>query len=376
MGCSFAVALLKKTATLEYCDAFGEAMERLGYRRAFSAEASALSFRMCYESRWLSLSLEIPQQLDKELDFLRTLAAEMHTTILYFFNYDSDFLYIAATDGKDLQHVHVGSICIDEVMQDSEELSVFDRLLPDDAARSEFRRILAMNDREFICSEYSMQDIAVLFDCTPEILFFNEDVTYEEFGFYSPDEEDWSILIPMDSPPAFTIDCESLDSWNPIAIQLIPRGGCGKGVRVLMKAEGYDAEDWEASFAMLSNQLNMNKGLHAPLDYTVKKIPKRITFPDGSKGWQVEFSYAPVFRGVNPDSPMVHSKRAAGICNANGYTLYLAFNGGTFKDVFSEKTHIWVIPMENPAGLSHYSFPRQCLQSIPKWVDTYEITMN
>lgn len=382
MGYTFAAALLKKTTTAPGArKAFREAMENQGYCKAASAEEASLSLRMYHDkkSAWLSLALEMPEDLDKELDFLRKVSAEMHTPILYFMNFDSDFLYIAATDGKAVQHVHVGFIDEDdEAMTDSEDLSIFDALLPDNAARAEFRRILAVDDEERVFSEEAAQEMAALFGYTPEVLFIDEDAKpFAEFYFDLPGGEAVPFLMPEDAPPAFTKECAILGWGNSISMQINPCGGVGKGIRVLMKAEGYDAEDWEAACARLSNDMNKDLGRPAPLEYTAKAVPKRVAFQDGGKGWEVEFPDAPIFRGVNPASPLAHSARVDAIYGANSYNLCLTFTGGTFKDNemnFSEKTHIWVIPMENPEGMIHHSSPRQRLRSIPWWVDADERT--
>lgn len=388
MGYTFAAALLKKSGGTAPSTrrAFRVAMESLGYRKAASAEEASLSLRMYQDkkSSWVSLALEIPESLDAELEFLRKVSAEMHTPILYFLNLDSDFLYVAATDGKDVQHVHVGFIDEDgdeenaEAMQDSEDLSIFDALLPDDAARAEFCRILAVDDEERVFSEEAAQEMAALFGYTPEVLFVDEDAEpFAAFSFDLPGGEAVPFLMPEDAPPAFTKECAALGWGNAISMELNPCGGVGKGIRVLMKAEGYDAEDWRAACARLSNELNKNMGHPAPLVYTAKAVPKRVAFQDGGKGWQVEFPDAPIFRGVNPASKMVRSARADAIYTANGYNLDLIFTGGTFRDNelnFSEKTHIWVIPMENPAGQIYHSSPRQRLRFIPWWMDADEKT--
>lgn len=387
MGYTFAAALLKKTTTAPSTrKAFREAMEGLGYRKAANAEEASLSLRMYQgkKSTWLSLTLEIPESLDAEMEFLRKVSAEMHTPILYFLNFDSDFLYVAATDGEDVQHVHVGFIDEDgdeenaEAMQDSDDLDIFDALLPDDAARAEFRRILAVDEEERVFSEEAAQEMAALFGYTPEVLFIDEEAkTFAEFNFDLPGGEAVPFLMPEDAPPAFTKEGAVLGWGNPISMELNPCGGVGKGIRVLMKADGYDAEDWKAACARLSNEMNKNMGFPAPLEYTAKAVPKRVAFQDGGKGWKVEFPDAPIFRGVNPASQMARSQRADAIYTANGYTLDLSFTGGTFRDNelnFSETTHIWVIPMENPAGMIYHSSPRQRLRFIPRWMDADEKT--
>lgn len=382
MGYTFAAALLKKTTTAPGArKAFRVAMENLGYRKAPKADEASLALRMYQDkkSAWLSLAMDMPESLDAELEFLRKVAAEMHTPILYFMNFDSDFLYIATTDGKAVQHVHVGFIDEDdEAVTDSEDLSIFDALLPDNAARAEFRRILAVDDEERVFSEEAAQEMAALFGYTPEVLFIDEDAKpFEKFNFDLPGGEAVPFLMPEDAPPAFTKECAILGWGNSISMQINPCGGVGKGIRVLMKAEGYDAEDWEAACARLSNDMNKDLGRPAPLEYTAMAVPKRVAFQDGGKGWEVEFPDAPIFRGVNPASPLAHSARVDAIYGANSYNLCLTFTGGTFKDNemnFSEKTHIWIIPIENPDGVIHHSSPRQRLRFIPKWVDADEKT--
>ena len=382
MGYTFAAALLKKTTTAPGArKAFRTAMENLGYRKAANEAEASLALRMYQDkkSAWLSLAMDMPECLDEALDFLRNVSAEMHIPILYFMNFDSDFLYVAATDGKDVQHVHVGFIDEDdEAMTDSEDLSLFDALLPDDADRTEFRRILAVDDEERVFSEEAAQEMAALFGYTPEVLFIDEDAkSFAEFYFDLPGGEAVPFLMPEDAPPAFTKECAILGWGNSISMQINPCGGVGKGIRVLMKAEGYDAEDWKAACARLSNDMNKNLGRPAPLEYTAKAVPKRVAFQDGGKGWEVEFPDAPIFRGVNPASPLAHSARVDAIYGANSYNLCLTFTGGTFKDNelnFSEQTHIWIIPIENPDGVIHHSSPRQRLRFIPKWVDADEKT--
>lgn len=385
MGYTFAAALLKKAGTAPGTrKAFREAMDALGYRKAASAEEAALSLRMYQDkkSKWLSLALDMPNSLTDELEFLRNVSAEMHTPILYFINLDSDFLYVAATDGKAVQHVHIGWIDEDgdeenaEAMQDSEDLSVFDALLPDDAARAEFRRILAVDMMERVFSESAAQEMAALFGYTPEGLFIDEEAEpYAMLGFDLPGVEAVPFLMPEDAPPAFALVCGGYG--NSIGVSVRPCGGVGRGIRVLMKAEGYDAEDWRCACARLDNTLNKNCGHPAPVEYEAKAVPRRVDFKDGGKGWKVEFPDAPIFRGVNPDSPLARTKKAYDIGLANEFRLDLTFTGGTFKDNElnrSEITHVWVIPMENPAGAAHHSSPRQKLRIIPYWVDADETT--
>lgn len=383
MGCTFAAALLKKTTTAPGMrKAFREAMQTLGYQKAVSTNEAYLTLPMYQDKRsqWVSLAMDIPHHLEDELAFLRKVSAEMHTPVLYFMNVDSDFLYVAATDGKTVQHVHVGDLDEEEDedpstdLQDSEDLSVFDALLPDDAARAGFRRIIAADQRVF--SESAAQEMAALFGYTPDVLFPDEDAEpFAVLGFNLPGQKAVPLLMPEDAPPAFAMGCA--DYGNSIGVGIVPCGGTGKGIRVLIKAEGYDAEDWRCACACLYNTTNKNCGHPAPLEYEATAIPRCVTFKDGEKGWEVEFPDAPIFRGVNPDSPLAHTKKAYDISSANKYQLVLTFTGGTFEDDelnYSEITHIWVIPMENPAGAIHHSSPRQKLRFIPCWMAADETT--
>ena len=379
MGYTFAAALVKKTGTAPQTrKAIREGMENLGYQKAASAEDAALALPLHHDkkSAWLTIALEMPEDLDAQMELLRQLSAEMHTPILYFMNFDSDFLYMAATDGAKVQHVHVGFDEDDDAMTDSEELSVFDALLPDETARAEFRRILAVDDEERIFSESAAQEMAALFGYTAEALFVDEDAEpFAVLGFDLPGQEAVPLMMPEDAPPAFTLVCGGYG--NSIGMSVKPCGGVGKGIRVLMMAEGYDAEEWRCACARLDNTLNKNCGHPAPVEYEAKALPHRVSFKDGGKGWEVEFPDAPIFRGVNPDSPLARTKRAYDISLANEFRLDLTFTGGTFKNNElnrSEITHVWVIPMENPAGAIHHSSPRQKLRIIPYWVDADEKT--
>ena len=379
MGYTFAAALVKKTGTAPQTrKAIREGMENLGYQKAASAEDAALALPLHHDkkSAWLTVALEMPEDLDAQTELLRQLSAEMHTPILYFMNFDSDFLYMAATDGAKVQHVHVGFDEDDDAMTDSEELSVFDALLPDETARAEFRRILAVDDEERIFSESAAQEMAALFGYTPEALFAGEDAEpFAVLGFNPAGQEAVPLMMPEDAPPAFALVCGGYG--NSIGMSVKPCGGAGKGIRVLMMAEGYDAEDWRCACAHLDNTLNKNCGHPAPVEYEAKALPHRVSFKDGGKGWEVEFPDAPIFRGVNPDSPLARTKRAYDISLANEFRLDLTFTGGTFKNNElnrSEITHVWVIPMENPAGAIHHSSPRQKLRIIPYWVDADEKT--
>lgn len=379
MGYTFAAALVKKTGTAPQTrKAIREGMENLGYQKAASAEDAALALPLHHDkkSAWLTIALEMPEDLDKQTELLRQLSAEMHTPILYFMNFDSDFLYMAATDGAKVQHVHVGFDEDDDAMTDSEELSVFDALLPDETARAEFRRILAVDDEERVFSESAAQEMAALFGYTAEALFVDEDAEpFAVLGLDLPGQEAVPLMMPEDAPPAFTLVCGGYG--NSIGMSVKPCGGAGKGIRVLMMAEGYDAEDWRCACAHLDNTLNKNCGHPAPVEYEAKALPHRVSFKDGGKGWEVEFPDAPIFRGVNPDSPLARTKRAYDISLANEFRLDLTFTGGTFKNNElnrSEITHVWVIPMENPAGAIHHSSPRQKLRIIPYWVDADEKT--
>lgn len=379
MGYTFAAVLVKKTGTAPQTrKAIREGMENLGYQKASSAEDAALALPLHHDkkSAWLTIALEMPEDLDAQTELLRQLSAEMHTPILYFMNFDSDFLYMAATDGAKVQHVHVGFDEDDDAMTDSIDLSVFDALLPDETARAEFRRILAVDDEERVFSESAAQEMAALFGYTPEALFVDEDAEpFAMLGFNPAGQEAVPLMVPEDAPPAFALVCGGYG--NSIGMSVKPCGGAGKGVRVLMMAEGYDAEDWRCACARLDNTLNKNCGHPAPVEYEAKALPHRVSFKDGGKGWEVEFPDAPIFRGVNPDSPLARTQRAYDISLANEFRLDLTFTGGTFKNNElnrSEITHVWVIPMENPAGEAHHSSPRQKLRIIPYWVDADEKT--
>ena len=377
MGYTFSAALVKKTGTAPATrKAIREGLENLGYRKVCNAADASLVLPLHHDkkSAWMTIALEMPESLDGQMEFLRKLAEEMHTAILYFMNFDSDFLYIGATDGKAVQHVHVGFIDEeDEAMTDSDDLSVFDALLPDEAARAEFRRILAVDDEERVFSEEAAQEMAALFGYTPEALFVDEDAEpFAVLAFDPPGQEDVPFLMPEDAPPAFTKDLAALGYGNPIAMRINPCGGKGKGIRVLMQADGYDAEDWRAAVVRLSNESNRRVGHPAPQEYAAQAVPHRVAFQNGRKGWEAEFPDAPIFPGVNPESPLIRSPRANAVYCANGYDLSLVFTGGKFRNnglQLSEKTHVWVIPMKNPAGAIHHDSPRQFLRVIPWWVD-------
>lgn len=389
MGYTFAAALVKKTGTAPATrKAIREGLERMGYTKAASAEDASLCLPLHHDkkSAWLTIALEIPERLNAQLELLRRLSAEMHTPILYFMNFDSDFLYVAATDGAAVQHVHVGFIDEDdddpenaECMQDSEDLSVFDALRPDDAARAEFRRILAVDEEERVFSEEAAQEMAALFGYTPEALFIDEDAEpFAVLGFDLPGREAVPFLMPEDAPPAFTTGmCNygftaEVYQANPLSLDVDTCGGAGKGVRVVMAAEGYDAEDWQAGCAILTNRNNRLMGHPAPVEYEAKAMPERISFSDGSKGWKVEFPDAPVLCGLNRGRPETYSDRGVALSTARSYSLRLLFTGGTFpegKADPSEKTHIWVIPMENPKGWVHFVALRQEAGPLPPWYE-------
>lgn len=430
MGYTFAAALVKKTgapgktptapATRK---AIREGLERMGYTKAANAEDAALVLPLHHDkkSAWLTIALDMPERLNDQLELLRGLSAEMHAPILYFMNFDSDFLYVAATDGKAVQHVHVGFIDEDgdeenaEAMTDSEDLSIFDALLPDEAARAEFRRILAVDMMERVFSESAAQEMAALFGYTPETLFVDEDA--EPFAVLAfdlpgdplshPQADDSSpqgragvvpLMMPEDAPPAFTCEYAVLGGGNPVCMDVYPGGGRGRGIRVLVQAEGYDAENWELLPLHLTNR-NKPHDAKADESYEADATPRRVEFRDGSKGWIAEFPDAPIFCGVNPASPARNTSRADRLRQKNGLVLYLAFEGGDVRELVppvfrpdpalmndpegmkawlrsqfepilmnTEKTHIWVVPVENQDGAIHHEVPRTKLQRRPFWL--------
>ena len=393
MGYTFAAALMKKTTTAPGTrKAFREAMESLGYRKAANAEEASLALRLYQDkkSAWLSLAMEMPESLDAELEFLRKVAAEMHTPILYFMNLDSDFLYVAATDGKDVQHVHVGFIDEeDESLEDSDDLSVFDALLPDDAARAEFRRILAVDEEERVFSEEAAQEMAALFGYTPEVLFIDEDAKpFAEFHFDLPGGEAVPFLMPEDAPAALRIGVMGLG--NPSDIVVFSNGGVSKGIRVVLRADGYDAQDWELPVLWLTNEYMARlTGKPAEFFFDEKVVPRRVKFQDGSDGWVAEFPEAPIDRGVNPASSVEYSKKGYDYHYAHSLTLHIAFRGGSFEareldrpdpsiwaddnkrvEWFAQrreqlqeaddgKTHFWIVPMQNPEKAAYGAIPRK-----------------
>lgn len=412
MGYTFAAALVKKTGTAPQTrKAIREGMENLGYQKASSAEDAALALPLHHDkkSAWMTIALEMPENVGRQMELLRKLAAEMHTAILYFMNFDSDYLYVGATDGKAIQHVHVGYIDEDEgdepdgLMQSSDDLSVFDALLPDEAARAEFRRILAVDDEERVFSEEAAQEMAALFGYTPEALFLDEDAEpFAVLAFDPPGQEAVPLMMPEDAPPSFTREGAVLGCGNPICMDVYPGGGKGRGIRVLVQAEGYDAEDWELLPLHLTNR-HKSRDVKVDEAYEADATSRRVSFSDGSKGWMAEFPDAPIFCGVNPASPACKSSRADKIREKNGFVLYLAFEGGHVKElapsVFRpdpalmndpegmkawlrsqfepilmnpEKTHIWVTPMENLDGAIHHEVPRAKLERKPFWLKNNE----
>ena len=403
MGYAFAAALLKKTATaVSTRKAFREAIENQGYRKAANAEEASLSLRMYQDkkSAWVSLAMDMPKSLNEELDFLRKVSAEMHTPILYFMNFDSDFLYIAATDGETVQHVHVGWIDEDgdeenaEAMQDSDDLSLFDALLPDDAARAEFRRILAVDDEERVFSEEAAQEMAALFGYTPEVLFIDEDAKpFAEFNFDLPGEslagggEAVPFLMPEDAPPALRAGSYTLG--NPSDVTIFSNGGVGKGIRVVLQAVDYDAQDWELPVIQLSKRVVRHPGQLPETIFDEKVVPRRVNFQDGSSGWVAEFPEAPIYRGVNPASKLEFTKKGYDYHFEHAVTLSMAFRGGSFaaglllqpdpailadpnkriewmmqrqmqeQEANDGETKVWIVPMQNPEKSARCVIPRK-----------------
>lgn len=401
MGYTFAAALMKKCDTAPGTrKAFRQAMENLGYRRAASADSADLTVKMYQDrkSAWLSLAMEIPDDLEEETAFLRSVAAEMHTPILYFINLDSDFLLMIATDGQTVQQVHVGFADEDgDIPPDSENLSLFDGLLPDDEARAEFRRILAVDEEERVFSESAAEEMAALFGYTPEVLFIDEDAPpFAELHFDLPGGEAVPFLMPEDAPVAFEVTCGHL-GVNPETLSFCSCGGAGRGVRILLQAQDYDAETWEAPCIEISNEINKRCGYPPPEEYSAKVVPKRAVFNDGSKGWVAEFPDVPMFRGVNPDSPQRRSMKAWKIEQAIEYHVHIALCDVRFRtpepdepvqmmlpddgwraheplslqahfEKYEQKTHIWIISMENPEACRHYAMPMVPLQRRQVWL--------
>lgn len=384
MGYTFAAALVKKTgapgknptapATRK---AIREGLESMGYVKAADAENASLVLPLHHDkkSAWLTVALEMPEDLDAQTELLRQLSAEMHTPILYFMNLDSDFLYMAATDGAKVQHVHVGFDEDDDAMTDSEDLSVFDALLPDDAARAEFRRILAVDDEERVFSESAAQEMAALFGYTAEALFVDEDAepfavlafeTEEDQGSTPKNRLDIPLLVPENEPPVLRWGGSfEVGGGNPCGISIRSHGGVSKGIRVILRAVGYDAHDWELPVLWLRGE--------QPGGYSEKVVPGRCRFEDGAEGWIAEFPDAPIYQGVNPEPAAANSHEAHLYHCAHELVLKIAFCGGTFRLTEPKKptdpdesltdwnwkrreyyhcgtgeTDIWIIPMENP----------------------------
>lgn len=387
MGYTFAAALVKKTgapgksptapATRK---AIREGFERMGYVKAADAEDAALVLPLHHDkkSAWLTIALEMPEDLDQQTELLRQLSAEMHTPILYFMNFDSDFLYMAATDGATVQHVHVGFDEDDDAMTDSIDLSVFDALLPDEAARAEFRRILAVDDEERVFSESAAQEMAALFGYTAEALFVDEDAepfavlafeTEEDQGSTPKKRLDIPLLVPENEPPALGWGGSfGVGGGNPCGISIRSHGGVSKGIRVILRAVGYDAHDWELPVLWLRGEQPGCDG-----GYSGKVVPGRCRFEDGAEGWIAEFPDAPIYQGVNPEPAAANSHEAHLYHCAHELVLKIAFCGGTFRLAEPQKptdpdesltdwnwkrweyyhcgtgeTDVWIIPMENP----------------------------
>lgn len=372
MGCTFAAALVKKTgapgknptapATRK---ALREGLERMGYTKAANAEDAALRLPLHHDkkSAWLTIALEMPEDLDKQTEFLRKLAAETHTPILYFMNFDSDFLYVAATDGKAVQHVHVGFIDEDDdAMTDSDDLSIFDALLPDETARAEFRRILAVEDEERVFSEEAAQEMAALFGYTPEALFIDEDAEpFAVLGFDAPGGEAVPFLMPEDALPAFTKKLAIFSLANPTDIRLNSCGGANRGIRITLQAMGYDAEKWDMPVAAVRKCTTDYARRPAVEDYW-RGVPERVRFTDGSKGWRLDLPEVVIERGVNMEHPQAESIKAMRYHDEHALMLWIALTGTKTEpsaELRENKpyTRVFVAPLENPQGFAYYDVP-------------------
>ena len=210
------------------------------------------------------------------------------------------------------------------------------------------------------------------------------------------------LYMPEDASPAFTTARSVRGTGNPIAMELHSCGGKGRGIRVALMAEGYDATDWELLPLHLTNQRPFGGG-QVEEPYTATAQPQRITFSDGSAGWVAEFPDAPIPCGVNPDVPNPYAKHVIQAYAHTGYLLRLAFEGGNppegmppvmnpsmelmqdknalrewlleqFKPVLEnpEKTHIWVYPADNQDGAVHHEVPRAKLARPPFWLEKPE----
>lgn len=353
MGYTFAAALVKKTGVLGKTPtasatrkAIREGFEQLGYVKAANAEDASLVLPLHHDkkSAWLTIALEMPEDLDAQTELLRQLSAEMHTPILYFMNFDSDFLYVAATDGTKVQHVHVGFIDEDdEAMTDSADLSVFDALLPDEAARAEFRRILAVDDEERVFSESAAHEMAALFGYTPEALFVDEDAEpFAVLGFDMPGKEAVPFLMPEDAPPAFTEMMAPLSHSNPTSIGINSCGGTGQGVYITLQAVGYDSEEWEIPVIAI---------VRTRPEWTCRRcVPQRTIFPDGSKGWTAVFPDATIRRGANPAHGQYWGRKGIEYCFDQPSLFFALVGNEGIREDDSVYTCVTVAPLQHPEG--------------------------
>ena len=365
MGFSFQSILIKKRGTpAQTKKAFLAAMKDLGYSVTDDPENGfAVRFVTARKSAYVCVTGDVLFE-SADRDVLTAIGDETQTPVLLLRNFASDWLEVRLYHEGRKQTFSYG-MPPDPEMEQAEpgEHDLFAALLPDEEAKEAFVRLIH-TDHAF--SEEIVWGMAPLFGFNERLLYPEEGGKTETVLYFTKTGSFVPKLLPATDAPAFRINTYSYE--NPYFLDVNPAGGCGRGIRVIVKGTGFDTDQWRCPLAAVYSGSITDHGLspeeEAHLIFRVR--PERVTFTDGAKGWIADFPDAVIDRGLNPEHPVSGTHEGFEYNAARSWVVrYLLIPDKTvpreiIKPRFYSETgaskehvHIFVVPMEHQDGFAY-----------------------
>jgi hypothetical protein len=168
-------------------------------------------------------------------------------------------------------------------------------------------------------------------------------------------EHPW--YLPDDLPPAFDRASHPFRA-NPIRVSFIGSGGKGKGLQVLVIANGFDPDEYEIDEIRLGWDIQE----YRPQQSAAAK-PIAYIFDDGSAGWVAEFPDVEIQPGINPKHPDVYTQKGMERHFQRHVNVDFLILGGDFPEPVrtggrpdfeggpkEPSVDIYMIPLENREG--------------------------
>ncbi|NLG25064.1 MAG: hypothetical protein GX558_06885 [Clostridiales bacterium] len=298
------------------------------------------------------------------LDFALHFAAERPGRAIGALCIDSDALVLSLADGGAFTDVCFGDLRAYDLSPSPFREGAWRALVGEDRWPA-FRAAIA---REYELADDALAPMAELIGFSLEDAmrrFHDPGKPLLECAFKRPGAV--PLYLPDASPPALRLYSLS-PLANPVSVSFDSVGGAGKGLRVLVAANGFDVDECPIDGMRLSWGRIPGPGDEAA-------APEPVRFADGRRGWMAHFPDVAIQPGFNSAHPDFRQRRMIWRRDERRCSLEFAVLGGPFPEVpmfagfdlideissRAPTVDIWVSPYDNVdgaasvrAGLSQY----------------------